>query len=218
MKIFTKKEVLPIALIVLAYIIGISAYSCLPDVMPSHWNIKGEVDSWTSKNFAVFFFPSLALGIYILMLFIPRIDPLRKNYPKFYLPYYWLRTILIFFFVSMYLYTIAAGAGFKMNINYFIIPAISLLFIVMGVFLPRIKKNYFVGIKTPWTLHSEEVWDKTHKVGGKLFMAAGIVSLLSIFIPSYSFQILITAIIVASFGSIIYSYFAFRQSGGFNKS
>ncbi|MFH1462292.1 MAG: SdpI family protein [bacterium] len=217
MKVFTRKEILPISLIALAYIIGVSCYSCLPEMMPAHWNYHGEVDDWSSKNFTIFFFPSLALSIYLLMLFIPKIDPLRKNYPKFSLSYFWFRVILVLFFVSLYLYTLAAGAGFKMNINYFIVPLISLLFIFIGLFLPKIKKNYFVGIRTPWTIHSEEVWDKTHKMAGRLFVGAGIISLFSLFFPDYAFQIFMASVLAAALGSIVYSYFIFRKNGEFNK-
>lgn len=218
MKIFTKKEILPISLIVLAYIVGIVSYSYLPEMMPSHWNAQGQVDGWSNKNFAVFFFPSITLAVYLLMLFIPLIDPLRKNYPKFALPYFWFRTIFVFFFVSLYFYTLAAGAGFKMNINYFIIPAMSVLFIFIGIFIPKIKKNYFVGIRTPWTIHSEEAWDKTHQIGGKFFIAAGLLSLFSLLLPEYMFQIFIGVILMAALVPVAYSYFIFRKIGGFNKN
>jgi len=217
MKIITKKEVLPIALIVLAFMIGALLYPDLPEIMPTHWNAQGEVDAWSSKNFAIFFLPSLILAIYFLITFIPLIDPLRRNYPKFALPYFWFRTVLVIFFVLVYFYALWAALGTKLNINFFIIPAFSVLFIVIGLFLPKVKKNYFVGIRTPWTIHSEEVWDKTHQFGGKFFIAGGIIALVSLLFPKYYFPIFITAILLAAFIPVIYSYFAFRKIGGFNK-
>lgn len=217
MKILTKKEILPIALIIFSFLVGAFLYSDLPEKIPSHWNIKGEVDAWSSKNFTVLFFPCLILGIFLLMTFIPLIDPLRRNYPKFTLPYFWFRTIFVVFFVLIYLYSLGAALGTKLNINYFIIPAMSILFIVIGIFLPKIKKNYFVGIKTPWTIHSEEVWNKTHQLGGKFFIAAGIIALFGLFFPKYLFPIFIVAILTAALIPVIYSYFVFRKVGGFNK-
>lgn len=217
MKIITKKEILPIALIVLAFMVGGLLYPNLPEMMPTHWNAQGEVDAWSSKNFAVFFFPSITLAIYLLITFVPLIDPLRRNYPKFALPYFWFRTVFVIFFVSLYFYTLWAALGTKLNINFFIIPAISLLFIVIGIFLPKVKKNYFVGIKTPWTIHSEEVWDKTHQFGGKFFIAGGIIALISLLFPKYFLSIFIAAILLAAFIPVIYSYFVFRKIGGFNK-
>jgi len=217
MKIITKKEVLPIALIILAFIVGALLYPDLPERMPTHWNAQGEVDAWSSKNFAVFFFPSLTLGIYILITFIPLIDPLRRNYPKFALPYFGFRTVFVIFFVLLYFYTLWAALGTKLNINFFIIPAFSVLFIVIGLFLPKIKKNYFVGIRTPWTIHSEEVWDKTHQFGGKFFIVGGIIALISLLFPKYYLPIFIAAILFPAFIPVIYSYFVFRKIGGFNK-
>ena len=163
MKIISKKEILPIALIIVAFIVGLLLYPDLPERMPSHWNAQGEVDAWSSKNFSVFFFPGLTLGFYLLMTFIPLIDPLRKNYARFRMTYFWFRTIFVVFFVSLYFYTLWVSLGSELNINYFILPAMSALFILIGMFLPKIRKNYFVGIRTPWTIHSEEIWDKRHQ-------------------------------------------------------
>ena len=216
MKVITKKEILPISLIILAFIVGSFLYTQLPDKIPSHWNIEGEIDAWASKNFGVFFFPGITLGLYLLMTFIPLIDPLRKNYPKFRIPYFWFRTIFVLFFVSLYFYTLWVALGTKLNINYFVIPALSVLFILIGIFLPRVRKNYFVGIKTPWTIHSEEVWEKTHQFSGKVFIVAGLISLIILFLPGYSFSVLIAVILSAAFIPVIYSYFVFRKIGGFN--
>ena len=215
MKIITKKEILPIILIVFAFLVGLSLYSKLPDQVPSHWNAQGEVDAWSSKNFTVFFFPGITLAIYLLMTFIPLIDPLRKNYLKFAKPYFWFRLLFVVFYVSLYFYTLWSAFGAEIKINYFILPAISLFFVLIGIFLPKVKRNYFVGIRTPWTIHSEETWDKTHKLAGKTFIIAGLISLLGIFISKYSFTIFITAILLASFIPVIYSYFVFKRIGGF---
>lgn len=212
LKIITKKEIFPVCLILIIFIIGIFLYPVMPDRMPTHWNAQGEIDGWSSRNFAVFFFPCMIAALYLLMLFLPLIDPLKRNYSLFIRPYFCFRLLFVCFLSFLYLYTLAAALGWKMNINYFIIPAEALLFILIGVFLPRIKKNYFVGIRTPWTLHSEEVWDKTHQFAGKLFIIAGIASLLGFF----NFWFFIAPILGAALISVIYSYFIFRRIKGFN--
>lgn len=218
MKLFTKKELLPFAIIVLVVLVGIVLHSSLPERVPSHWNAKGEIDAWSSKDFSVIFLPLVILGIYLLMTFIPLIDPLRKNYEKFALPYFCFRTVFVLFFALLYFYTLWTALGGQANINHLMLPAFSFLFIVIGAFLPHIKKNYFVGIRTPWTLHSEEVWNETHKVAGKLFIAAGIVSLSGFLFSEYSFHIFMTAVLGAALGSVFYSYFVFRRMGEFNKN
>lgn len=214
---FTKKEILPILLIIIAIIIGFQMYSSLPDKVPTHWNAQGEVDAMGNKDFAVFFFPALAIGIYVLMLFIPLIDPFRKKYEAFVMPYFWIRTIIIAFLLAIYLFSLFAAAGIKLNIIYVIVPALSIMFIVLGLLMPKIKRNYFVGIRTPWTIHSEEVWNKTHKFGGKAFVIAGIVSLLALVVKEYVLSIFITVIIIASLLPVVYSYFVFKNIGGFKE-
>jgi len=216
MKIFNQKEILPISLIVFIFLVGFLLYPQLPERVPSHWNTKGEVDAYSSKTFSVLFFPVITLGIYLLITLIPQIDPLRKNYSKFALPYFWFRTTFVLFFTLLYLYTLWAALGTKLNINYFVIPAVSILFIIIGIFLPKIKKNYFVGIRTPWTIHSEEVWDRTHRFGGKFFIFGGIIIIFSLLFPDYSFQIIFPAVLVSAFIPVVYSYFIFRKIGGFN--
>ena len=217
MKIFTKKEILPISLIIFTFLVSAFLYPELPGQIPSHWNINGEIDAWTCKTFTVLFFPGLTLVFYLLMTFLPLIDPLKKNYLGFIMPYFWFRTAFVLFLASLYLYTLWVSLGAKLNINYFIIPAISILFIVIGIFLPKVKKNYFVGIRTPWTLYSEEVWNKTHQSAGKFFIAAGIISLFGLFLPKQSFIIIITAVLAAALISVIYSYFIFRKGPKNNK-
>ena len=214
---FTKKEILPIVLIVFAFSFGLLMYPKLPDQIPSHWNIEGEIDNWSAKNFAVFFFPALTLFVYLLMTFIPLIDPFRKNYLKFSRPYFWFRFLFVTFLISLYLYTLGAAFGAELKINYFIIPALAVFYILLGLFMPKIKRNYFVGIRTPWTIHSEQVWDETHRFAGRAFIIAGIASLIGLFLPEYSFVIFIIAIMSAVIMSATYSYFVFRRMGGFKK-
>jgi len=211
MKTANKKEILPIGLIILCFLVGILMYPNLPDKMPVHWNIKGEIDGWASKNFAVFFFPIIILAIYVLMLLMPLIDPLKENYQKFKETYFWFRAILVVLFSLLYFYTLLASRGLELDIKLFIVPAFSIFFIFIGLFLPKIKKNYFVGIKTPWTFHSEVVWDKTHKFGGKLFIMAGILSFLGLPFSQYSFWIFICSVLGATIGATVYSYIVFTK-------
>ena len=132
MKMFTKKEILPIALIVFAVLISLLSYSDLPELVPSHWNAQGQVDGWSSRDFTVFFFPGLAIGIYVLMILLPFIDPLRRNYPKFAWPYFWFRTVLVLFFVFSVLDLIAVAKENK-KLEYItkplLMPLLALYFI-----------------------------------------------------------------------------------------
>lgn len=213
----SKKDIIPIIIILITLIAGIQIYPNLPERVPSHWNSQGEVDDWSSKEFVVFFMPILALAIYVLMSFIPRIDPLRKNYEKFAKVYFFFKALISLFLVALYVFMLAAASGFEMNITYFVVPLFSLLFIIMGVMIPKLKRNWFIGIRTPWTIHSDAVWSDTHKFSGKAFITAGTISFLGALVPSYAFVIFITAVLTASAISVVYSYFSFKKRGGFKQ-
>jgi len=219
MKIFTPKEILPLFLLVIMVIMAIGFYNspCLPSQVPSHWNAQGQIDGYASKNFVLFFYPLMAFGIYFLMLFLPRIDPLRKNYEKFKKPYYFLRLYLLLFFLALYLFNIAAAYGYKFDIRYFIIPLISLLFLGMGFIMPKLERNFFVGIRTPWTLQSDLVWQKTHKMAGAVFVLMGLLSFLTIFLGEKGFIVFIVMVLVLSLSPMLYSYLLYRKLNLFNK-
>ncbi len=215
MKIITKKEIAPLALILLMFIVGAYFYGSLPDKVPTHWNAQGEVDAWSSKKFAVFFFPLLTIGVWFLMAFVPLIDPLRKNYEKFATAYYVLRLAFVIFFALLYFYTLSSGLGLKHDIRFFIIPFMGLLFIAIGLALPRMKRNWFVGIRTPWTLQSEQVWNKTHKLGSRVFILMGLLSAFSVFAGDYSFFVFLVIILIGAFIPVVYSYIYYRKLGFF---
>ncbi len=219
-KLFSLKEVFPLLIILIMVVAAVGFYSstCLPDKIPSHWNVAGEIDGYSSKTFTLLFYPALTLGLYLLMIFLPLLDPLRKNYEKFKTPYYFIRLVLVVFMALLFFFSIMAGYGYRGNIQYLMIPAISLMFVSFGFILPKIKKNWFVGIRTPWTLGSDVVWEKTHQFGGKSFMVAGILSLFTIFLSSeLAFGLFIAIILVGSLIPVLYSYIIYRKLGLFKK-
>lgn len=175
-KLITKKDFIPLAILFAVIIVGAVVYPSLPAKVPSHWNVNGEIDGYMGKTFAVFFFPGLILAIYLLMTFLPFIDPLRKNIEKSAKAYFYLKVLLVAFLSLIYGYTImAAFSGESFPINLMMFPTLGLLIIGMGFLMPHFKKNYFIGIRTPWTLESEEVWDKTHLRAKNFYIIGGLV-------------------------------------------
>ncbi|OGZ27409.1 MAG: hypothetical protein A2365_02960 [Candidatus Nealsonbacteria bacterium RIFOXYB1_FULL_40_15] len=207
-----KKELVLIFLIIISFAAAFFLYPVLPDRIPIHWNASGQPDDFGSKEFGTFFLPVLSLAVYLLMFLLPKIDPLKKNYESFENAYFWIRSSMIVFFLLLHGFVLSYGIGYRFNINYLIIPLISLLFAVIGIFLPRIKKNWFVGIRTPWTIQSDRSWEETHNFSGKLFIAAGIISFFGIFTP-FPYILLVASAISASVASVVYSYFSFRKNG-----
>ena len=204
-------EILPISLILITFIVGVMLYPRLPESVPSHWGASGDIDSWTGKNMAVILYPLLTLIVYILMTIIPIFDPLKENYAKFTVPYFWFRTATVLFLCLLYFYSLWVALMGELNIVYFIVPVMALYFVLLGFFLPKVKRNYFVGIRTPWTLHSEKVWDMTHVFGEKVFIATGVLSLFTVLAPDYSFFIFISLILLAFCAVTVYSYYAFKE-------
>jgi len=211
MKLYTKKEILPIILILAIFAIGLYFWPQLPERVPSHWNIYGQIDGWSSKNLAVFFFPALIAGLYLLLSFLPLMDPLKANIELFSHLYFWFKVVFVLFMASLYILTIYAGLGHQVDVGRYVILGIAVLFFFIGLMMPKIKKNYTIGIRLPWTLHSEAVWDRTHQFGGKLFIALAILMAIISFFPGpWAFGILIGAIILLLVVLVWYSYHEWR--------
>lgn len=204
-----------LVLIAIMFIVSFVVYSDLPDKMPIHWNLKGEIDNYTSRFWGAFMMPLINTGILLLMLLTPLIDPRKENYRKFEGSYRVFRSILVIFFALLHFIILGYALGYNLDIGRTIVLAIALLFLIVGNYLPRIRPNYFLGIKSPWTLASEKVWRKTHRLAGKLFILSGLVMLISIFSgDKLRYVIEIVCILGSTSASIIYSYIVYQQEKG----
>jgi|SRR3989339_499862 len=212
MKLYSKKEILPIVLILITLAVGLYFYPQLPDRVPSHWDINGQINGYMPKTFSIYFFPGLILFIYILMSVLPLMDPHKANIEIFQNSYFWFKVFLVLFLAAIYFITIYAALGNEINVGQFVSWGVGILFLFMGWMMPRIKKNYTIGIRFPWTLHSEVVWDKTHKLGGQLFMTLAGILLLASFLPGvYTFWILMGGILLLMITLVAYSYLEYRK-------
>ncbi len=207
-----KKETIPILLIVFAIIFSGITYNLLPDKVVSHWNFYGTADGWSSKNFQAMFFPGLILFMYILFLILPRIDPRRDRYKEFEKVYSIFKLVILSFFFILFIATTLYNLGYNMNIGKLISFLVGVMMIVLGNYMDKIKRNWFVGIKNPWTLSSESVWNKTHRFAKWVFMIFGICIItapyLSIF---YGTGLFILGIFLTVFGTMIYSYIIYKK-------
>jgi uncharacterized membrane protein len=155
--------------------------------------------------------PVISLGLLVLFLLIPKIDPLRENIEKFRKYYVGLMLLMVSFFFYIHLVTILWNLGATFNMNLTIIPALSVLFFYLGIVLQHARMNWFVGIRTPWTLSNENVWNRTHKLGGSLFKASGLVALIGILLPDYFLFFVVGPIILSSIYLVVYSYLEFQK-------
>jgi uncharacterized membrane protein len=200
------------AIVLIGFIIGAALYGQMPDPMASHWNAAGVADGTVSRFWGVFLIPVISLGVMLLFLVIPLIDPLRANIQKFKGYYYGFATIFLVYFLYIYILTMLWNMDMRFDMTKALMPAIGILFIVVGVMIRKSKRNYMVGIRTPWTLSSDEVWERTHKLGGWLFIGAGIVTgILAIFLTSAIFWVMIGLILAVTAFTMVYSYVIYKQ-------
>lgn len=203
--------ILAIALVFVSFIIGIYLYPQMPAQLDSHWNAEGEADGKTGKFTGLFLVPIISLVILLFFLIIPQIDPRKENIKKFKKEYDLLLFVIIAFMFYVYILSIIWNIGFEFNFSLFILPAFTVLFLFIGFVLEKAKPNWFVGIRTPWTLSSEKVWIKTHKRGAKLFKTVAIVSLFGFVFPAIAIWFVIIPAILVALYLVVYSYFVYRK-------
>jgi len=200
-----KKDWWLIGIIILIWIFTFAVLGRLPDKIPMHWNISGQVDRFGPKK-DIFLFPSIITIIYFAMVCLPLIDPKRTNYGKFAGAYRVIRVVLVIILSAVYFTSAYSALGYRIDMSRIGSLIIPFMLIGFGSAMGKLRHNYFVGIRTPWTLADEEVWNKTHQLGGKLWLIAGIIGLFASFfsgtwVAVLMFVLLITAVIVP----IVYS-------------
>jgi uncharacterized membrane protein len=206
-----KSEIAVVGIILLDIVLGICFYPQMPEKMASHWNIRGEVDGYISKFWGLFLTPLISAGLALLFLAIPRIDPLKANIEKF-RKYYDGFIILFFVFLfSIDLQVILWNLGVEISPNVMLPIGIGILFFYLGILSEHSKRNWSIGIRTAWTLSSEQVWDKTNKVGGKLLKIAGVITSVGVFFQKYMLFFIIIPVVVAAIYAIIYSYIEYQR-------
>lgn len=208
-----KKDWPIILILFFTLLAAILVYPHMPDRVPMHWNIKGEVDSYGSRFSGTFLLPLMNIGMYALFLVLPKLDPKKENYDKFKSSYQVIKYALIIFMSMIYLFVVLASLGYPINIGKVVPAGVSILFIILGNVMSRVKFNYFVGFRLPWTLANEEVWTKTHRLGAKLMVSGGFVALIGSLLTngSMSFAIMMAAIFIPIIFTTIYSYVIFHK-------
>ncbi len=179
--------------------------------MASHWNMYGEVDGYSSRLFNVLFFPLLQIFLFLLLYIVPKIDPKRKNIVKFEGKFHLFVYSILIFMLLLQIYAYLWNTGVQIPVEIVMPVLMGGLFLVVGEMVKDAKQNYTIGIRTPWTLSSEVVWDKTHRLGGRLFKISGILSIFSIFFPSYAFITVIGTVILSTIYLFIYSYLEYKK-------
>lgn len=197
-------------LLILLVVLGTAVvYPRLPETMVTHWGVQGQPNGWMSRFWGVAIAPLMMVALYLLFWAIPSIDPLKENIAAF-RPLYNLFVVGVMVFLAyVHGLSLAWNLGWQVDIGSALLPVLGLFFIGVGWFLPRAKPNWFVGIRTPWTLSDPQVWEDTHRLGGKAFMLSGVVMVLAIFLPVLMW-VAIVVLVALSLALVVYSYLRYR--------
>ena len=186
---------------------GLILWNQLPDQIPTHWNGEGEIDGWSSKPFAVFGLPLILLAAHWLGTFCMLADPKRQNQTgKILQISFWIVPVLSIA-LSGVTYSSSMGIGVRVEV---ILPLLlGILFVVLGIYMPKCKQNYTIGLKLPWTLHSEENWNRTHRLAGWLWVGGGLVTMGTAFFGNV--LLALVPILLMALIPTVYSYILYRK-------
>lgn len=201
-----------LALVAAMLAVALAVFPVLPDRIPTHWNVAGEPDAWTSKWPAAFLGPAVALAIWVLLRLLPGIDPRIGHYARFRAAYWRIGNYVIAFMLVVQAAALGEAAGWPVDVTRLILVGMGALLLGVGYHLPRVRSNWWMGIRTPWTLESERVWRDTHRLAGRTFVAGGLVTIAGAFAPAEVRPfVAMSGIGVAAMVPVVYSYFAWRR-------
>jgi uncharacterized membrane protein len=201
-----------IILIAFAVAFSLSVYNRLPDQMASHWNTANQVDGYISRFWGAFLMPIISAAMLLLFLVIPGIDPLKANIAQFREYFNAFITLVVVFMIYMHVLTVLWNLGYnQFNMGSAMLPAMGLLFIFAGVLMRKAKRNFFIGIRTPWTLSSDRVWDETHRLGSILFIISGVLAFLGAFFANYAIWFILVPVLASTVFLLVYSYVLYQR-------
>jgi uncharacterized membrane protein len=205
----------PLTIVGVAFALSLALYGKLPERFATHWDASGTANGWSSRWRGAFLLPWIMLAEAVLLLVLPRIDPRRANYDKFGGAYALIANSVLGVQLVIHAAVLAVALGRHVPIDTVAIVSVGILLIVIGSVLPLTHSNFFVGIRTPWTLSSDTVWTRTHQLGGYTMMGAGVVMILSAALPGRArLAVWLTAVIVGVLVPVVYSYVVWARESG----
>ncbi len=193
------------------FIVSLAFYPKLPPQIATHWDAAGKVNGYMSRFWGVMIMPLILVGVTPLLIYLPKIDPTRKNAEGFREYYYDFIIVFLIYMFLVQLYVLLYNIGIKVKVDRFIYISVGFLFYFTGILIEKSKRNWFIGIRTPWTLSSESVWDKTHKLGAALFKLCGVIAVIGAFFGKYAVYFVLFPVIIVSVYLFIYSYEEYKK-------
>lgn len=205
--------IIVLLMLVGATLAGLLLWNRLPDPMASHWGLNDEVNGYISKFWGVFLMPLITVGMFLLFLIVPNIDPLKANIAQFRDVFNLFIALIVAFMTYIYILSLRWNLGYTdFAMSKAMLPALGILFFFVGYMFRKAKRNFFIGIRTPWTLSSDKVWDETHRFGSVLFMVSGVLAFMgSFFGEMIAFWFLFVPLIVSTLITVVYSYVLYQR-------
>jgi uncharacterized membrane protein len=193
--------------------LSLAVYPRLPGQVVTHWDASGVPNGWMPRAVAAFLLPAVLLAVGALLRALPVIDPRRENYAKFAASYEFTIASVLVFLLLLHAVILAAALGYDVPVARVAPVLTGMLFVAMGNQLPRTRPNFWYGIRTPWTLSSDRVWARTHRVAGFAMTGAGLVMIVAgaLLPPVAGVMLLVVAALASALGPAAYSYFAWKQ-------
>ncbi|MFN8384566.1 MAG: SdpI family protein [Anaerolineales bacterium] len=206
-------SVIVLSLILIAVVAGLMLWNQLPAQMASHWDANDQVNGYLPRFWGVFLMPLITLGMFLLFLVVPSIDPLKANIAQFRDIFNMFIVLIVAFMLYIHGLTLVWSLGYQsFKMSAAMLPFMGILFIAVGYLMRQAKRNFFIGIRTPWTLSSDSVWDKTHQLGSVLFMASGVLAIIGGFFGgSAAIGLILIPLIGSTIVLTIYSYILYRN-------
>lgn len=186
-------------------------YDSVPEYMATHWDAAGEPDGYMEKGTGLFLMPAVLVLLVVFFYLIPHIDPLKENIRKFDQYYEGFIFILVFFLAYVHFLSLAWNIGYSFDVTRMTVPALGVLFVYLGVLCGKCRQNWFIGVRTPWTLSSEHVWERTHDKAKDVFLGVGVLWIVvGLLAPEYVLY-MVGLLILAAVWLFVDSYFEYKK-------
>lgn len=197
-------------LIIIQFTVAIYLYPVMPDRIAIHWNLYGEADGYGSKLVGLFLIPVIEAVLIPLFLILPRIDP--KATSRLIDTYEWFIMVFTLYMFYVFGLSVAWNLGYRFDFLRLLAPMFGILFYGIGEVLSSVEMNWFLGIRTPWTMSNQEVWDDTHRLGGRLFKISGLLAFIGIFFGGWiSLVLSLLPVMLSGLYVVLYSYMRYKQ-------
>lgn len=206
------KRWLGILFVTATIIFVMTVYNQLPERIATHYDMNGNADGWSGRLAAAWLLPAMAVLMLIVFAMLPRISPRLENFRKFEETYWVVANAMVGILCVMHVLLLGRALNWPIDVSSSMLLGMGVMFMVIGNVMPRMHSNWWMGIRTPWTMESEEVWRETHRLAGRTFLVGGAVTIVAALLPvSIRMYVAMSALVIAGFVPVVYSYFVWRR-------